>query len=67
MNVLERIKLNFRSFTVLQFHRFFVRCRRTYVLNNTYFLYVNKTEIEWLKVGNKCLKFKYDKLLQIIQ
>ena len=34
MNMLERKKLNFRSFTVCQFQSFFVRCRRTYVLNN---------------------------------
>ena len=33
MNVLERKKLKFRSFTVWQFQSFFVSCRRTYVLN----------------------------------
>ena len=33
MNVLERKKLKFRSFTVSEFHSFFVRCRRTYILN----------------------------------
>ena len=36
MNVLERKKLKFRSFNFpdSEFKSFFVRCRRTYVLNN---------------------------------
>ena len=34
MNVLKIKKLKFRSFPVLDFQSFFVRCRRTYVLKN---------------------------------
>ena len=35
MNVLERIFLNSRNFVIYGKTEFFVRCRRTYVLNNS--------------------------------